>query len=318
MTVNGIYFQFKAMFRAMDTEVEIAGTSLTDLKGIETELEAWFDQFENICSRFRDNSELSNLNQSPKKTVIFTHPILYDVLQMAVNYMYKTDYYFNPFLGSAIKALGYNKTFTEIRDCMDVKKVSYQYELPVTESIILLPELCGVIKESDDEIDLGGIAKGWSVDRISEKVRTLGLQNGIVNAGGDLFVWGDHEQTIGISHPNPEFFDMDIIQFTLRNGGVATSNTLYRSWTVGEDRIHHILNGKNGKSSQSDIVQATVFSMSTTEADVLAKVLCLHSFEDAVPWLAKHFPHAACVVINQNGQIAISKTLNNYVSKVVM
>ncbi len=314
MLMQDYYFQF----RAMDTLIEIAGTGKIDLFQWEQEIENWFEQFENICSRFRPTSELSLLNNQPNETVIQINPTLYEILKTASHYSTLTDFYFNPFLGKAIKAYGYKETFNEIKDKSDLVIAPYQYECYMDEPIVFLPVINGVIKKIDSEIDLGGIAKGWSVDKVASIVKEFGLENGIVNAGGDIFVWGEEERTIGVQHPSPEHGDKDIIQFKMRNGGIATSNTLYRSWNASGKRVHHILDGREGSPSNSDIVQATVFSSNTAEADVLAKILCMHNFKEAIPWLMKHFPHTGCILVKNEGQVAISQSVKNYVSRMVM
>lgn len=314
MAVQDINFKLTAM----DTTIEIAGVTSNNIFENQKDIEDWFEQFENICSRFRPNSELSLLNQKPKNTVIQVHPILYEVIKKAMEYANKTDFYFNPFIGSAIKAYGYDRTFSEVKGRNGFSHQPYLFESNNYEPIVLLPIINGVIKKADEDIDLGGIAKGWSVDNVVQIVKELGLVSGIVNAGGDLFVWGDKYQTIGVSHPDKDFGERDVIQFDMRNGAVATSNTLYRSWIVDNERVHHIFDGKKGKSATTDIIQASVFSISTIEADVLAKVVCMHSFFEAIPWLTKYFPHTACILINRDGQIAMSKSIKNYVTKVVM
>lgn len=314
MLMQEYYFQCKAM----DTVIEIAGTGNIDLIGWEQEIENWFEQFESICSRFRPNSELSLLNNQPNETVIQINSILYEILKKAIHYSIQTDYYFNPFLGEVLKAYGYKETFNDIKEISDITIAPYQYKRYMDEPIVLLPVVNGVIKKGDYEIDLGGIAKGWSVDKVASIVKELGLENGIVNAGGDIFVWGEEERTIGVQHPSPEHSDKDIIQFRMRNGGIATSNTLYRSWNACGKRVHHILNGKEGSPSNSEIVQATAFSSNTAEADVLAKILCMHDFNEAIPWLTKHFPHAGCILVKNDGQVAISQSVKNYVTRMVM
>lgn len=308
------YFQFKAM----DTVIEIEGTGKTDLPEWEDEIKNWFEQFENICSRFRPNSELSILNKQPIDIVIQIHPILYEIIKKAIDYANQTDFYFNPFLGTAIKAYGYDRTFNEIKDRLDFQIEQYRFQWIYYEPIVFFPLMNGVIKKVEDEIDLGGIAKGWSVDKAASIVKEIGLESGIVNAGGDLFVWGENARTIGVQHPDPELSDKDIIQFDIRNGGIATSNKLYRSWNANNERVHHILHGKKGVPSQTDIVQATVFSTSTAEADVLAKILCMHSFKNAVSWLTKNFPHAGCILVKNDGQVAICQSVKNYVTRIVM
>ncbi|NSL50858.1 FAD:protein FMN transferase [Calidifontibacillus erzurumensis] len=300
---------------AMDTEVEMEGSDPIDINKIR----AWFEQFEKICSRFLPDSELSYLNKQPINTVIQIESTLYEVLKLALDYAYKTEFLFNPFLGSVLKDYGYNKTFRDIqgKNIVNFDSEPMKFAWDVHEPIVFLSRMNGVIKKVKHEIDLGGIAKGFSVDKLATILKKSGQNNGIVNAGGDLYVWGK-ERTIGIQHPNPKYFDKDIIQFNMRNGAVATSNRLYRSWYLNGEPVNHILNGKNGLSTDTDVVQATVFSSSTAEADVLAKILCMHSFDTSVQWLSEHFPLAGCIVIHQNGKVAINNKVKNYITRIVM
>jgi len=125
-------------------------------------------------------------------------------------------------------------------------------------------------------IDLGSIAKGFIVDKIVEKLISNGVLNGIVNGRGDIRVFGEEEQVIGIQHPREE----RIIKYlTLKNKSVATSGD-YKQYNFSFDKSH-ILN-------QRDIISITVVADDLMTADVYATVLFVSSQEDREKILNKN------------------------------
>ena len=121
--------------------------------------------------------------------------------------------------------------------------------------------------------NLGGIGKGYAVESAASWLKQFaGATNGIVDGGGDISVWSNDEKEwkIGISDPFDQ--DTDIKQITLKNGSIATSNIVYRSWWQGNQKKHHIINGKTGKPVDSEILQATVVTTNCLDAEVSAKL----------------------------------------------
>jgi thiamine biosynthesis lipoprotein len=279
-------------------------------------IQTWFTTFESICSRFRHDSELTRLNQSPVSKLIPIHPVLYDVLQLAFQYAMKTEFYFNPFVGTILKNMGYEQPFQKRRAFHEYKENENGYRVPSNKSLSFFPDQKAVMKHINEEIDLGGIGKGWSVDKAYRLLRDLGVNQGVIDAGGDMVIWGDSSQKIGVANPFAE--SEDIAQFVICTGAVATSNILYRSWNIKGRTFHHIINGRTGKNPESDVVQATVLASHVSEAEVIAKILCMLPSQEGIQWLKKHFPKAACIIVNKNGQLLITPSISRYVERLVI
>jgi thiamine biosynthesis lipoprotein len=125
-------------------------------------------------------------------------------------------------------------------------------------------------------IDLGGIAKGYAIDRGSAVLKENGITNFILNAGGDIYVSGtkdnDTPWKLGIKHPR-NTNDL-VAEFDLRDYAVATSGDYERFKIINGVRYHHILNpatGYPGKLSQS----STVIAPTAEEADATATYIFL-------------------------------------------
>lgn len=116
------------------------------------------------------------------------------------------------------------------------------------------------------KLDLSGIAKGYAVDLAVEKLKANGVKTGLVNAGGDIRVFGDKVWKIGIKDPRKPGI---VKVLKLKNKAVATSGDYERYFIVNGVRYHHILNPRTGFPA-SECASVTVISDHTSFADALA------------------------------------------------
>jgi FAD:protein FMN transferase len=125
---------------------------------------------------------------------------------------------------------------------------------------------------ADLALDFGGIAKGWTVDRVTLALAPLGPV--LVDAGGDLRVIGtvDGEAwPIAVQDPFAPERDRAIVR--LSDGALATSSIGGRCWQQGDRTLHHIIDPRTGTAAQSDLHSATVRAPTARMADVAAKVV---------------------------------------------
>jgi thiamine biosynthesis lipoprotein len=126
-------------------------------------------------------------------------------------------------------------------------------------------------------LDLGGIAKGYAVDRAAALLASHGPC--LVNAGGDIAVAGAPQAgvwPVGVEVPS------GTLTLGLERGALATSGRDRRRWTVGDDEQHHLIDPRIGRPAESDLVRVTVVAGTCTEAEVLAKALFLAGERAAV------------------------------------
>lgn len=134
-------------------------------------------------------------------------------------------------------------------------------------------------------LDFGGIAKGYAVDRAAAALRARGVRTGVVNAGGDLRVFGDTCETIHVRDPRDPKSAQRLLQ--LRDGAVATSSG-YFSARDG----HTALVDTRGHASLGDGVSVSVCAPRAIWADALTKVV-LADADAAVPLLRRLHAQAA-------------------------
>lgn len=129
--------------------------------------------------------------------------------------------------------------------------------------------------DPDVAVDLGGIAKGYGVDRAVDALRRHGIAQGIVNVGGDLYALGSAVDgdpwRIGIRSPEgPEALAEEI---EVRDAAVATSGDYLQYFRHEGRRFHHLLDPATGAPRRTAVRSVTVLAGSCAAADVAATAI---------------------------------------------
>lgn len=150
-------------------------------------------------------------------------------------------------------------------------------------------------------LTLGGIAKGYAVDVVVDRLQQLGCRAGLVNAGGDLRVWGgsaDDPWRIGIEDPGSGDF---LALLELSAGAVATSGS-YRNRTISQgDTVHHIIEPGSGRSVRGK-QSVTVTAPNCTLADALATGMFVMPPDRALA-LADSLPGVGLLMLSSDGVV---------------
>jgi thiamine biosynthesis lipoprotein len=131
-------------------------------------------------------------------------------------------------------------------------------------------------------IDLGGIAKGFAVDRATEALIAAGVSSGLVNAGGDLRVFGPKARVVHVRHPR----EPALIGRTIRLRGISlATSALYFSCRQHEKKSP-LVDGRTRRPIL-DEVSLSVYAPDCMTADALTKI-ALAMGNDASPILNRH------------------------------
>ncbi|MEY4589543.1 MAG: hypothetical protein RL497_1619 [Pseudomonadota bacterium] len=162
-------------------------------------------------------------------------------------------------------------------------------------------------------IDMGGIAKGYAVDRAIDILKAKGITHATVSAGGDSRLLGDKNGQpwrIGIKNPRPHT-DTDgvITLLPLSDSAVSTSGDYERFFidkATGE-RVHHIINPKTGKSS-SELISVTILGPMSVDTDALTKCVFVSGVQKGLA-LINRMPGFDAIIIDKQGKIFYSQGL---------
>jgi thiamine biosynthesis lipoprotein len=287
-----------ASFRAMNTEVTVVAPTLQLVAEAElaARVERVFAQAERTFSRFRSDSELARLNQADGPSVV--SPTLFAALERARRYWALTEGWFDPTIGRALCAAGYDRSFAP--GMLDRPESTATHPLAgsfgdvgldSTSRQATLPAECS--------LDGGGFIKGWTVDLAARLLPSLAA----VDAGGDAVVRGHGVDGVGwpVDVEDPFRPGRALMTLRLRDQAVATSGANRRRWRVGIGEAHHLIDPHTGQPANTDLVQVTVVAPSAELADVLAKVAFLRGFADGRRFLER-FTGVAGVFVRADGR----------------
>jgi thiamine biosynthesis lipoprotein len=271
-------------FRAMNTDVEIIAVDWRQ-SALLTSAEQVFHDIETRFSRFRAESELSQLNaRSGDECEVSPH--LLQLLQRAVYFHRITGGIFDPAILPDLEAAGYDRSF-EL-----VAPMTSRPAPPPPERRASITDLrvdgrrSTVTAPHGMRIDLGGIGKGHAVDVAAYALSPA--SDFLINAGGDIFASGNGSEGSGwpvaISDPADEERDLDVV--ILRDEAIATSTVARRRWQRGDAWHTHIIDPRTGLSVNA-VVSVSVIAPTATEADVFAKTALLLGTGEGTRFLEK-------------------------------
>ncbi|MDA1263886.1 MAG: FAD:protein FMN transferase [Planctomycetota bacterium] len=156
-------------------------------------------------------------------------------------------------------------------------------------------------------IGLGGIAKGYGVDRAMDVLREHGVEHGIVNAGGDLKALGQREGRpwrIAIQHPRDR--EALLAAIPVSNTALVTSGDYERFFELDGVRYHHILDPRTGAPARG-CMTATVVAPDAALADALATALCVEG-PSGLRWI-EALPRLEALVVDMDGKVHVTAGL---------
>lgn len=260
---------------------------------------AWarIDELEDRWSRFKPDSEVTAVNRCAGAPVIVS-PDTYTLVEHAVAAWELTGGRFDPTIGAALIAHGYDRDFAEIAHGTATRGPATTAPAPGLGGTWLDPELTAVTLPSGVTFDPGGIGKGLAADLVTEALVDAGAAGALVNLGGDLRARGDAPDVDGwsIGVPDPVHPDDELARFVLPHGAVATSSRLLRRWDGAGGAAHHLIDPTTGSPARTDVAAVTVVADEAWWAEALAKALFL-----AGPDELDHHPDVHAVVVTADG-----------------
>ena len=157
-------------------------------------------------------------------------------------------------------------------------------------------------------INLGGIAKGYAVERGAAILLEAGVKNALLNAGGDTRVLGDRRGQpwiVGIRHPRTS--EEVVTRIPLVNEAISTSGDYERFFEEDGRRYHHIINPATGTPTEG-ILSVTVIGPDATLTDGLSTTLFVLGAEAGLEFIDT-FPEYEAIIVEASGELSFSSGL---------
>ncbi|MEZ5314643.1 MAG: FAD:protein FMN transferase [Chlamydiales bacterium] len=240
-----------------------------DLLLVKEIITSTFSEIDKIYNNWNPQSEVSQLNCLSANEKYWLSPELANFLQLVEQIVELTEGRFDPTIGS-IKEDLFKKHLQSEQNFIGWKTIHL-------EGNCFWKEHCETL------LDLGGIAKGYAVDLLIERLQDAGFQNLFVEWGGEIRVTGQHPQ----QRPwRVAIFGGEIVE--LNEEAIATSGNYFQKWTIEGKTYTHIIDPKTTLPlTEGSIESASVVMKTCCEADAVATALMLFSSEEEAYLWAK-------------------------------
>jgi len=271
---------------------------------------AMLQDFERRFSRFVEGNELWRFNHSSVAVLSYDLCVM---LTCAKRYYALTDGIFDPSILGALRHEGYrvgrqDGYLGDVSDIEDSMSSSDFSRLVVDETLLQAE------KPERMMIDLGGIAKGYIIDKVADSLAAK-YENVLVDIGGDMrALGGDRGQDvaywpISIEHPIDDMRKMPLL--ALSEMAVATSGINRRYWFNEGKRKHHLIDPRTRKSVETDALSVTVIAKKASEADVWAKTFLISGIEAGMRWSER--VGLPAVFVASDGSVLMNRYVHGYI-----
>jgi thiamine biosynthesis lipoprotein len=255
-------------------------------------------------SNFMPASELSRINQQAGKSAVPVSRELFSVIQRSVLFSELTEGAFDISFASVGKLWNFRAATVPTSEAVKAQLPFVNYrkiQLNEQDSSVFLPF-------SQMEIGLGGIGKGYAMDRAMAVLVAHGVQNAMVMAGGDMLIKGtngDQMWRVGLRDPDKEGGILAVLP--LEDQAVSTSGDYERFFIKDGVRYHHILDTKTGYPARL-CRSVTVLAQDATTSDALTKGVFILGPKRGLE-LIQRLGGVEAIIIDDRGKMYLSSGL---------
>jgi len=261
-------------------------------------------RIDNLMSHYKPESQLSQINAYANERPVQVDKELFDLIKLSTHFSQITEGAFDITYASVGYLYNYPKhihpTDAQIKQALPA--VNWRNMLLDEEHHTVRFEHPGM------RIDLGGIGKGYAVDRGIDILKTRGVTRALVTAGGDSRIIGDRfgrPWLVAIRHPdNP---NKVVTRIPLSDSAVSTSGDYERFFEENGVRYHHIIDPRTGHSA-SKVRSATILGPTATQTDGMSKTAFVLGAEEALK-IINRLPEYDAVFVLPDGKVLYSDGL---------
>jgi thiamine biosynthesis lipoprotein len=292
--------------------VAVAQNAGTAKKCIRAALEE-IHKVDNLMSDYKSDSDISRVNREAYEKPVQVSKSTFEVLQRSIGFSKMTDGAFDVTVGPLVALF---------RKAKETKVAPSEQQIAQAKSKVGFEKLkldsknrTVQFSEKGMLLDLGGIAKGYAIDKAIEAAQRCGAVGAMVDIGGDVRCFGlppkgrDH-WLIGLQDPNSAIEGMEGggLRLVLKviNEAVATSGDYQQFVIIEGKRYSHIMNRRTGKSAES-LSSVTIIADNATDADALATAVSVMGAEKGLALIEK-LPNTEAILIGPGPKYEITKT----------
>lgn len=297
------WFQRTEAIMGTRIHVELWQQDATIAKNLMQQVIDEMHRIDQLMSPYKDTAELAIINRDAAKHPVQVTPELFDLIELSNKFGDMSGGAFDITFASLGHQFDYRQQVKPDARQRQQATALINYKslrLDAKNHTVFFPK-------PGMRIDLGGIAKGHAVDNAIRILKLAGVQHGIVTAGGDSRLIGDHmgrPWMLGIKHPRGE---SHVVSLPLENVALSTSGDYERYFEADGVRYHHIIDPKKGDSAR-EVVSATIIADDATTSDALSTTVFILGVQRGLE-LVNKMDNVSAILIDNAGKIHYSADL---------
>jgi thiamine biosynthesis lipoprotein len=292
-----------------------------DLMGTRVSVELWADdevrgrslvaevmreyhRVDDAMSTYKPDSEISRVNARAAEAPMAISAELFGLVERSLELSAASGGAFD----ITYDSVGYLYDFRAHQRPTDIEIAEHLGAVDYRHVVLDRAERSIFFKTAGVRINLGGIAKGYVVERAAVMLRERGVQHALLNAGGDTRVIGDRRGQpwiVGIRHPRVA--DEVVTRLPLVDEAISTSGDYERYFEENGHRYHHIINPATGRPTEG-ILTVTVIGPDGTMTDGLDTAIFVLGVDKGLE-LIESYPEYETIIVDAAGKVSYSKGL---------
>ena len=256
-------------------------------------------------SAYTQDSEIATINRNAGVRPVSVSEDTFALIEHSIRYAYLTDGCFDI---TSRPLSQFWKDAMKSGMLPDDAAIQNARSLVNHQDIVLDSAHCTVmLKHKGQQIDLGGIAKGYAADEVRCILQEHGIRDAVINFGGTVINLGVSRR-IGLQTPfapNGQNF----ASVSISDGQAVVSSGVYEQCKrIGGKMMHHIADPRTGYPADSGVIAVTLIGQRAEELDVLATSAVILGIEQSAPLLKERGIEA--VFIRGSGEIYVTESLS--------
>jgi FAD:protein FMN transferase len=267
------------------------------------------ERIEQLLTTFKDTSQTNLINANAGIAPVAVDKEVFDLIQRSIRISALTQGAFDITYGSVDKRLW--NFDVNMQSLPDEKTARRMVRLINYQNVVLDKDAQTVfLKEKGMRIGFGAIGKGYAADRAKLVMQLNGVKHGIVNASGDLTVWGNQPNgdpwTIGIADPDKKNLPFAAVKLT--DVSVATSGNYEKFAVINGKKYSHTIDPKTGLPI-TGIKSTTIISRHAEIADAMTTPVMVMGIKAGLSMI-NQLKEVACIIIDDHNRIYTSTNIN--------
>jgi len=280
--------------------------------GVDKAIDKAFSRMREVnesMSVYNSNSELNRINRLGSGEMTGVSDGLLEIIRKSIEISNISSGAFDITAGPLVELWGFGKDDTA-KEAPSPRRIKAILPMVNYRNIIVDEKNRKIgLKKAGMKIILSSIAKGYAVDKAIEILREEGIENAIVNAGGDLYCLGRGLRgapwVIGIKDPRRP--GQVIANFELTDRACATSGDYENFFITQGRRFSHLIDPRTGQPIQNGLLSVTVLTPTCLEADGLATAIFILGEKEGLE-LINNLDKTEAIIVSQQG----SEILTSY------